>query len=92
MIFSIALIAALIGALGYFLKKPRNAMLAAVAATPASGTPHELAVPQKMDLTALVPAESPASIAGLMDAPKTDKAMAASEMGKRTGSGPSSVH
>ncbi|MGE9007748.1 hypothetical protein ACO2JO_04140 [Leptospira interrogans] len=91
MIFSIALIAALIGALGYFLKKPRNAMLAA-AATPASATPHELAVPQKMDLTALVPAESPASIAGLMEAPKTDKAMAASEMGKRTGSGPSSAH
>jgi hypothetical protein len=68
-------------------------MPAAVAATPASATPHDVPVvskPQKMDLTALVPAESPASVAGLataMEAPQTDEAMAAvgSEMGKRPG-------
>ncbi len=49
---------------------------------------------QKMDLTALVPAESPDSVAGVstaMESPQTDEAMAASQMGKRAESGPSSV-
>ena len=71
MIFLIALIALLIGAVGYLFRKPRDAMPAAVAATPASATPHEVPVvskPQKMDLTALVPAESPASVAGFATA------------------------
>ncbi len=93
-IFSIALIAVLVGALGYLFKKRRGAMSPAVAATPASATSPELPDPEKMDLTALVPAESPASVAGLgttMEGPQTDEAMADSEMGKRSGSGASSV-
>jgi hypothetical protein len=93
-IFSIALIALLLGALAYRFGKPRDAMPAAVAATPASATPPEAPVPQKMDLTALVPAESPASVVGFdptIEAPQTDKAVADSAMGKRSGSGPSSV-
>ncbi len=58
LIISIALIAVLVGALGYLFKKRRGAMSPAVAATPAAATSHELPVPQKMDLTALVPAGS----------------------------------
>jgi hypothetical protein len=93
-IFSIALIAVLVGALGYLFQKRRGAMSAAVAAAPASATSPELPVPEKMDLTALVPSESPASVAGFettMEGPQTDEAMADSEMGKRPGSGASSV-
>jgi hypothetical protein len=84
----IALIAVLFGAVGYLFRKSRAAMPAPVAA--ASATPNEVPVvskPQKMDLPALVPAESPASVAGFataMEAPQTDEAMAAAanEMGK----------
>jgi hypothetical protein len=46
-----------------------------------------------MDLPALIPAESPASVAGIdatMEASRSDEAMADNEMGKRPGSGPSS--
>ena len=93
-IFSIVLIAVLLGALGYFLRKRRGAKPDAVAATPTSATPDELPVAQKMDLTALVPAESPASLAGFdttMEASRTEDAMADKEMGKRPGSVPSSL-
>lgn len=92
-IFSLALIAILVSALGYLFIRRRAAMSAAVSATPAPATPHE-AVLQKMDLTALVPAESPASVAGFettMEGSQTDEAKAANEMGKRPGSGPSAV-
>ena len=86
-IFLIALIAVLIGAVGYRFRKPRVAMPAAVAATPALATPHEVPVvprPQKMDLGALVPAESPASVAGFttaMEAPQTEEMTVAATMG-----------
>lgn len=72
-IFLIAVIGVLLGAVGYQLRKSRLAPPAAVAAapagviaTPAPATPPEVPVapkPEKMDLTALVPAESPASVA-----------------------------
>jgi hypothetical protein len=91
-IFSIAVIAVLVGALGYLFKRRRDASPAAIAETPAPAAPHE-PVPQKMDLPALIPAESPASVAGIdatMEASRTDEAMADNEMGKRPGSGPSS--
>jgi hypothetical protein len=92
-IFLIALIAVLFGAVGYLFRKSRAAMPAAVAAMPATATPNEVPVvskPQKMDLPALVPAESPASVAGFataMEAPQSDEAMAAAanEMGKHPG-------
>lgn len=96
-IFVIALVALLAGAVAYLAKKPRATVPGAVAATPASTTPHEAPdepMTQKMDLTALVPAESPDSVAGVstaMESPQTDEAMAASQMGKRAESGPSSV-
>ncbi len=72
-IYLIALIVLLIGAVGYLLRKSRIAPPAAasapasVIATPAPTTSPEVPVsqkPEKMDLTALVPAESPASVAG----------------------------
>ena len=73
-LFLIALIVLLIGAVAYLLRKSRVAPSAAVAAAPAGimATPPpttrpEVPVvphPEKMDLTALVPAESPASVSG----------------------------
>ena len=73
-IFLLALIVALIGAVGYLLRKSRvdrpaavTAAPADVIATPAPATLPEVPAapePEKMDLTALVPAESPSSIAG----------------------------
>ena len=86
-IFLIALIAVLIAAVGYRFRKPRVAIPAAVAATPASATPQEVPVvsrPQKMDLAALVPAESPASVAGFAtatEAPQTEEMTVAATMG-----------
>ncbi len=95
-IFLIALIAVLIGAIGYLLRKSRVAMPAAVATAPPPAKPHEVHVvskPQKMDLPALVPAESPASVAGFstaVEAPHTEEAMPAAEMGKPPGGGDTS--
>ena len=94
-IFLIALIAVLIGAIGYLLRKSRVAMPAAVAAAPLPAKPHEDVVskPQKIDLPALVPAESPASVVGFataMEAPHTEEAMPRAEMGKHPGGGDTS--
>ena len=84
-LFLIAL-AVLIGGVGYLFRKPREPMPAAVAATPASATAAKPVVsqPQKMDLAALVPAESPASVAGFataMEAPQTDEPTVAATAG-----------
>jgi hypothetical protein len=88
-IFLIALIVALLGVVGYLLKKSRAAPPAAVAgvpggviAKPTQATPPEVHVApesEKMDLKAMVPAESPANVAALataMQAPRVDEAMA----------------
>ena len=93
--FLIAMIVVLVGAIGYLFRKFRVAMLAAGAAAPAGviASPESAGVPaaskpQEMDLTALIPAESPASVAEFAtgtDAPRTDEAAAAvSETGKRS--------
>ena len=73
-IFLTFLIFLLMGAVGYLIRKSRLASPAVVAATPtcviaksAPATPPEVLVApesEKMDLTALVPAESPASVSG----------------------------
>ena len=85
-LFLIALLAVLIGGFGYLFRKPREAMPAAVAATPASATAAKPVVsqPQKMDLAALVPAESPASVAGFataIEASQTDEPTVAATAG-----------
>ena len=91
-ILLIAVIVTLLGAVGYLLKKSRVAPPAAVAAvpgdliatpTPAATPPEVQAAPEqeKMDLKALIPAESPANanvavFATAMQAPRVDEAMA----------------
>ena len=87
-IFLIALIVALLGVVGYLLKKSRVASPAAVTgvpggfATPRPAIPPEVhAAPEseKMDLKALVPGESPVNVAAFataMEAPRVDEAMA----------------
>jgi uncharacterized protein len=95
-IFLIALVVVLLGAVGYLFRKTRLAVPAAVASAPAVAAPPVTATPtetvvasetDKMDLPALVPGESPDSIvasAPEMEAPK-DAAMtpAAGDADKR---------
>ena len=74
LIFLIAVIVLLMGAVGYLIRKSRVAPATAVTAapadviaTPAPATPLEVPFApesEKIDLTALVPAESPASVSG----------------------------
>ncbi len=88
MIFLIALIGALLGVVGYLLRKSRIAPAAVtevpggLIATPTPATPpevHAAPEPEKMDLKALVPAEPPVNVgafATAMQAPRVDEAIA----------------